>query len=74
MDNVEAAVRSMRHTVLDPRNSTSLLLRVVYVWRRDGIDYQMQATFLDMSAVHEAVAALETIVTGATTTVVGERQ
>lgn len=69
MDDVEVAVRALRHTVLDP-DVSSILLRVIYVWRRDGLDYQLQAAFPEMSAVRDALPVLEALVRGTVTTVV----
>jgi hypothetical protein len=54
-------VRAIRYAELDPEKQT-VLARVVYYFRRAGIDTQVMATFVDPSALGPVLPRLDAIV------------
>jgi hypothetical protein len=51
-------IRAIRYTHLDPTRQT-IMARVVYYFRRAGVDTQVMATFVDPSAMKDALPKLD---------------
>ncbi|MEY9913475.1 hypothetical protein ABIA35_009748 [Catenulispora sp. MAP12-49] len=54
-------VRAIRYTHLDPTRQT-IMARAVYYFRRAGVDTQVMATFVDPSAMKDALPKLDAFV------------
>lgn len=63
VEGAEIGIRSIRHTILDSEDQ-SLLVRLVYAWRRAGLDTQIIASFTDPTMMPETVPILDAFARG----------